>query len=238
MSPLSRKADSLVRGARRAYLPSAADRERLLEVLRSKLGESALPSDLGQSGQVGSVGHAATVASASRTIWWLMSTVAVGVGIIGGGLFLARGSRMAQSQPPKSVVVPLVAKAPASDYQATPTAEPPSNAAEAASAPGTASPLAATVRRPKDRLAAEVAILSRATHDLRESRPAEALKALDEYRRKFPKGMLSEEQRAARVQALCALGRFGEANAQLAGLPPESPLAAQARRFCDATSSR
>jgi hypothetical protein len=51
---------------------------------------------------------------------------------------------------------------------------------------------------------------------------------------KFPKGLLSEEQRAARAQALCSLGRFDEANEKLAGLAPQSPLAVQARQFCDA----
>jgi len=91
-----------------------------------------------------------------------------------------------------------------------------------------------SAHRPQDRLAAEVAILSRATRDLRSGRPAEALKALDEYRRKFPKGLLSEEQRAARAQVLCALGRFDEANEKLAGLAPQSPLAVQAKQFCDA----
>ena len=80
----------------------------------------------------------------------------------------------------------------------------------------------------------EVVILSCAIRDLRAGRPAEALKALDEYRHKFPKGLLSEEQRAARAQALCALGRFDEANEKLAGLSPKSPLAVQAKQFCDA----
>jgi hypothetical protein len=93
---------------------------------------------------------------------------------------------------------------------------------------------AASGHHAQDRLAAEVALLSRATRELRAGRPAEALKALDEYRRKFPKGLLSEEQRAARAQTLCALGRFEEANEKLAGLAPQSPLAVQAKQFCDA----
>ena len=95
-------------------------------------------------------------------------------------------------------------------------------------------PPSGSAHHPQDRLAAEVALLSRATRDLRAGRPAEALKALDEYRRKFPKGLLGEEQRAGRAQALCALGRFDEANEKLAALAPQSPLAVQAKQFCDA----
>jgi hypothetical protein len=94
---------------------------------------------------------------------------------------------------------------------------------------------AAKPHHPQDRLAAEVESLSRATRDLHAGRAAEALKALDDYRRKFPKGLLSEEQRAARAQALCSLGRFDEATAKLAELAPKSPLAVRAKQFCDAS---
>jgi hypothetical protein len=62
-------------------------------------------------------------------------------------------------------------------------------------------------KRATDRLAQEVAILSRATSELHAGRPANALKAIDEHARKFPNGLLVEERRAARTQALCALGR-------------------------------
>jgi hypothetical protein len=84
-------------------------------------------------------------------------------------------------------------------------------------------------------LASEVAILSHATRELHAGRATEALKSLDEYHRKFPKGLLSEEQCAARAQALCALGRFDEANTKLAGLSPQSPLAVRAKQFCGAS---
>jgi thioredoxin-like negative regulator of GroEL len=79
----------------------------------------------------------------------------------------------------------------------------------------------------------EVELLSRATRALHAGRAAEALKALDEYRRKYPKGSLRDEEAAARAQVLCDLGRFDEARARIAELPSQSPLSVRARQFCD-----
>jgi hypothetical protein len=150
----------------------------------------------------------------------------VGLGIVGGGLIYALRSGAVRGNPQVTNVAPVAVTTQAIDPVANPSVEQPTSLA--------VTPPVASAHHSQDRLAAEVAILSRATRDLRAGRPAEALKALDEYRRKFPKGLLSEEQRAARAQALCALGRFDEANEKLAGLAPQSPLAVQARQFCDA----
>ena len=64
----------------------------------------------------------------------------------------------------------------------------------------------------------------------------DALKALDEYRRRFPKGYLHDEESAARAQVLCDLGRFDEAKAKIASLPSQSALSVRARQFCDSRS--
>jgi hypothetical protein len=181
------------------------------------------------------VGSVATVAAAGRSIWPLISAVVVGIGIVGGALFfeLRSGTETGQSARATNIA-PVAATTQVSDPVAPPSAEQPTSPAVAPPTTDPPAPAAASAHHPQDRLAAEVALLSRATRDLRAGRPAEALKALDEYRRKFPKGLLSEEQRAARAQALCALGRFDEANEKLAGLAPQSPLAVQAKQFCDA----
>jgi hypothetical protein len=84
-------------------------------------------------------------------------------------------------------------------------------------------------------LAQEVAILSRAGTELHAGRPAAALEVLDEHQRKFPRGVLTQERGAARIQALCALGRMKEARAGLARLArafPGSPHVARARKAC------
>jgi hypothetical protein len=81
-------------------------------------------------------------------------------------------------------------------------------------------------------LAEEVTLLSRATSALRSGQPNDALKSLNEHQSKFPRGLLSEERRAARAQALCALGRHSEAEREIAKLAPASPQAARARQLC------
>jgi hypothetical protein len=86
-----------------------------------------------------------------------------------------------------------------------------------------------------DRLAQEVALLSRATSELRAGHAAQALKALAEHQRKFPAGALSEDRRAAKAQALCLLGRVVQGRAELARLPAQSPAAARAAQVCDAS---
>ena len=87
----------------------------------------------------------------------------------------------------------------------------------------------------RDNLSEEVAILSRAETELHAGRPAVALRLLDEHERKFGNGLLAEERIAARVQALCALGRTTEADAQLARLSPKSLHGEQARQACSSS---
>src|SRR6185369_7565739 len=119
-------------------------------------------------------------------------------------------------------------EAPAASAQVVPELEPSSKVVVELSPP--APPV-------QDRLAEEVALLSRATSALRAGRAAEALKFLDEHQRKFPKGVLGVERRGARAQALCALKRVGEGRAELARLAPQSPAAGRAKQVCDAASA-
>jgi hypothetical protein len=68
-----------------------------------------------------------------------------------------------------------------------------------------------------------VAILSQAERALSAGQYQVALRSLDEHRRKFPNGALAQERIAARVQALCGLGRTSDAQAELARLARLSP---------------
>jgi TolA-binding protein len=72
----------------------------------------------------------------------------------------------------------------------------------------------------EDPVVAESRLLASALQDLRQRRdPKGALAALDDYERRFPSGALAPEAAAARVDALLALGRRGEALARLEALP-------------------
>jgi hypothetical protein len=94
-----------------------------------------------------------------------------------------------------------------------------------------------TPRRP-DALTREVALLSRAVTALNAGRAREALTALDEHQRQFPRGILGADRQAAKAQALCALGRVSQGRAQLAGLSPQSPAATRAKQVCDSVAAR
>jgi hypothetical protein len=155
--------------------------------------------------------------------------VIASVGLVGGALFLsfhhgASGVKAADT-----------AAAPPAAVSAAPALEPPAPLAPSAVAPPavvSAKPALPSARSAPDSLAQEVALLSRATSALHRGNPAEALQVLNEHLRKFPNGLLGEERRAAKAQALCALGRKSEGRSELAHLAPQSPAAAHARQVC------
>jgi tetratricopeptide (TPR) repeat protein len=72
----------------------------------------------------------------------------------------------------------------------------------------------------EDPVVAESRLLAGALQELRQRRdPQAALRALDEYEGRFPAGALAPEAAAARVDALLALGRRGQALERLEALP-------------------
>jgi hypothetical protein len=73
--------------------------------------------------------------------------------------------------------------------------------------------------KPVDPVVAESRLLADALTQLRQRRePARALRTLDDYERRFPRGTLMPEASAARIDALLALGRRGEALERLDAL--------------------
>jgi hypothetical protein len=234
----SSRAHDLIRAGRGAYTPSDADRARVADALRARLGEAALPADVSSAPIAASAGHA--------TRWLVVSGFGCAALAIGALFFVRPGnpvpgngpgsvSRSATladsalpSEPATLVVTPL------------PTLSTEPQTGTAAPVPAQTHPLPSptSARRSQDRLAEEVSILSRAARDLHAGRPAKALDALDDYRHKFPKGILNEDQFAARVQAFCALGKFNEAEAELARHPSNAPAALSAKEFCDVKSGK
>ena len=209
MTDLTPKARALIDASRKALRATQDDRARIDAALRAKLGAGALPLE-------------------SSTRWPIAGGVAVGVCVLGAVAYLAL-------PPSGSVPEPRRAQAPvASNPQPMPSAAR-SEADVVAPTPAVTVPAkSAATPTPlvRDRLGQEVALLSRATSELRAGNAAAALRVLDVHRRKFPNGKLAEENHVARAQALCLLGRVSEGRAELLGLAAGSPALARAEEFC------
>ena len=86
-----------------------------------------------------------------------------------------------------------------------------------------------------DELAAETSLMLTARAALEDGRPGAALSALDEHRRRFPRGVLAEERDASRIRAHCAAGRHEDARREareLAAAYPRSAYLDALASFC------
>jgi hypothetical protein len=232
MSHLSHRAEELVRAGREAGRSTEDDRERILAALQGRLGDGAL---------LGNTSTAPARPRVARPFWRTAAAVGVGLGAAAALALTIRGERPSSGPSHGSPTRHIVLEAtPPLPSQAVEPETPPAPVTSAAESGPAAESGSAAARRPHDRLAQEVAILSRATNYLEAGRASDALRALDEHQRKFPNGILTEERYSARVQALCALGRRTEAAAVLAHLSriaPESPHLVRARQACAAAAA-
>jgi hypothetical protein len=84
-------------------------------------------------------------------------------------------------------------------------------------------------------VAAEVRLLDQAHTAMRAGDAERALGLLEDHRRRYPRGALGEERDAARIAALCALGRTTEARDatdRFLRAAPRSPQAGPLRASC------
>jgi hypothetical protein len=84
-------------------------------------------------------------------------------------------------------------------------------------------------------LSVEARALAKVESALKEGLGAEALRLVEEQRQQFGRGALQPERAAARIVALCAVGRVTDARAAAADFlatSPRSPLAARIRASC------
>jgi hypothetical protein len=105
--------------------------------------------------------------------------------------------------------------------------------AEAASVPVV--PRSPAPRPALDSLDPELTLLRQAQDELRAGLPAQALRRLDEYDRRFGKGTMNEERRAIGAIALCQAHPGPAAQAQAERFlrtAPQSPLAGRVRSAC------
>ena len=83
---------------------------------------------------------------------------------------------------------------------------------------------------------AEVLLIAEAHRALQAGNASDSLVLLDEHARRFPTGAMAEERDAARVAALCALGRVVEGRTAAAAFLrdfPGSPHASRVRASCE-----
>jgi hypothetical protein len=170
----------------------------------------------------------------------MASVAAATLAIVAGGFFLVRSL----TGEPTTVVSPAKEATPiaahstlaAAEMVPPPTPAPPAvTSAPVESKPSPLSGAARGATRAHDSLSEEVAILSRAQAELHGGRAENALRLLAEHERKHKRGILAEERTAAKVQALCALGRVSEANALLGRLSPQSLSGDSARQACSSS---
>jgi hypothetical protein len=105
-------------------------------------------------------------------------------------------------------------------------------------APARAAPAAPS---PSASLSAEVAALERARRALDSKAPREALKELEAYRKRFPRGSLGAEQTVLTIEALLMQGNSGRAIAladRFAAAQPHSPYARRAQDLVKAVRTK
>lgn len=244
MSELSPDAAALLHAGRAALRPGAPDRERVFQSLQGVLTASATVG-----GPQDSSGSKAAVGSHAGLHGWVIggvAAIALGAGAIVSAHPWARSSLRLEPEPrsPTAAVtewVPSDSPSPAVREWIPSDGPSPSEipvhkqlpAGEGRSSPRTAARSAA--RPASDFLQEEVRLLSKAEQQMNDGLSSDALRTLDEHERRFPTGALAEERMAARVQALCALGRNSEARGELRRLAhayPGSPHLLSARRVC------
>jgi cytoskeletal protein RodZ len=233
MFELSPELKVLMRASRSASLPTEADSARIFEGLCARLGNAVMGADTLQP--------AVTSTSSGFSLGKVSVMSLAGVALLGGLWFIA--ARAQRAVPLETNAAASAAATISAAVVAIPSAAPSSERAsvaregsevETVAKDGSNRPEAhpAASHHAPDTLAQEVALLSRAETAIHRGKPDVALKALSEHERKFGNGLLKEERIAARVQALCALGRNAEADAQLAQLSSKSLHETQSRKAC------
>ena len=257
MNDLGPEARSMLEAARAAEAPSRADRQRIKHAVLLRV------ATLGAA----SAASVAAGGAAAMSVATKVTVVALTVAVLGGGSAAvwtwkvhtpppvaptrAALSHSARRTPPAPPAQPAVApEAPAVVEEPRPQPLPPearrrevvrsevrrpatgsAPVAESAPAPGIA----------LDSLDPELTALRQAQEDLRAGLPAQALRRLAEYDRRFGKGTLNQERRAIGAIALCQLhpGPAAQAQAErFLRFAPESPLAERVRAACNNSNTK
>lgn len=202
--PLEPRLAQLLRFERARTDPVEETKARVFARIQSTL--AALPI------QTSNAPPRPAIAPALGSVGWAML---VSMALVAGGAVVAERV-MSHVRVPAATLAPAVAKEPAPARNAPAIPSPVSSAV----ASGAATPLrTAPTPNPSSGapdLAAERLLLDRARSHLLHGQSAAALASIGEHARRFPRGALSEERDALRVEALVAAARYGDASASAA----------------------
>ncbi|MCE9577676.1 MAG: hypothetical protein K8W52_31285 [Deltaproteobacteria bacterium] len=218
MDDLGPSAQELLRAARDARTPSAADRARLHAAISAGIAAGAAGA-----GAASAAGAAASTATAGA--WWTatwVKVIALAVALGGATVVtvavVAPGSREASPSAPVALVAAIDAGPPAIVPDAliaaiapvapidVPPAEPARPAVRAPHRPPASTPATSD-------LAAELELLHQAQRAWRSGDAAGALVLLDRHLASFRGSQLASERTALRILALCDVGRRADARA-------------------------
>ncbi len=221
MNELSTEARAVLDAGFRAQSPTAADRARVRAALDARLAAES-PASLPSGATPLTLGIAALVIAA--LVWW----------------WAHRTTPQPAPQPePPALSAPAVV--------APPVVAPPVVAPPAVAPPPSAPPVVAPAEPPtaprvravpalsdEDTLAEEMRLIGRARRAHAASNDPEAMAALSEHRRRFPRGTLTEEREATELLIRCARQEPGTAGrvAAFARRFPASPQRPRIDRVC------
>jgi hypothetical protein len=251
MTGLGPEANALLEAARLGDEPTDKDREHVRAAIATRLAAGAA-AGLGVATVARvSIGAATRAGWASKPLLVAALVCAAGAGTLVASRTSPRSAapaaRIAAPPAPASPEAPpgvwgevatVVASSPA---PATVASEEPVTGlhprARTPSMPSVATAPAGSTRGASNRgdVAAEVRLLGDAQSAMRAGEPERALLLLDEHARRYPKGALGEERDAARIGALCTLGRISEAREatdRFLRAAPLSPHAGPLRTSC------
>lgn len=244
MAPLSPDAVRLVELARSTDHPKPSDEARIRGALRQRMV-------LATAGTAAGLGI--TKLAAGIGLGKLVVVVGLGSAAAGGLYATYRQVREPGMTPSSSVSRPRSGTEPSSVVTTSQpeeehrTDQPTEEATTVASAEPPKAPLAnprtsvgkasvdpAPLPAP-DQLKAETAALREAQQALRMGEPDLALSLISKQNHRFSDGILQQERAAARIMALCQLGRATEGSAEVTRFAlrwPKSPLLARVKNAC------
>jgi hypothetical protein len=238
VSDLSSKEQALLAAVRKEWGPARETSEAV---------RAALPVRLAAEPALGDAAPGPGAPSSAPGL--LRGPLGLGLGAVVVGLCVA-GALWRKSPPspearpaPPAITATLPVSAPPPSA-ATPAPPPEPVAVSLDSLPSAAAPLPTTAPRAvpsaasEDDLAAEVALLQAAQKAQRAGAPAEALAALAQHARRFPRGALREERMTLQVRAQCDSGNVAAARATMDELAKSAPGSSHLKSLSNSCAAR